>query len=144
MGCLQQGYRLVSILHLNDKLCQELFSNIIEKLEDKMPDICPCCKQVLPWKRGELSKKVVSITKYPKHLREDLNKVERSIAALYAVIECPGRYMGWNEHWRAEETAALLEACQLEIERLTKASRDHKLLWRIYRRSAKRGVSYAG
>lgn len=58
MGCLQQGYRLVSILHLNDKLCQELFSNIIEKLEDKMPDICPCCKQVLPWKSSTKSKVV--------------------------------------------------------------------------------------
>lgn len=105
-----------------------------------MPDICPCCKQVLPWKRGEKSK-VVPTTKL---LNEDLSKAKASISALYAVIECPQRYMGYMEHWGAEEMQALLEACQAEIERLTQATVDHKRLWQIYRRSAKRGVSYAG
>ena len=108
-----------------------------------MSDICPCCKQLLPWKRKEANKEARTQSKM---LRDDLAKLQRSIDALYAVIANPQRtFIGgpWEESMKDTEIQALLEACQLEIERLTRASTDHKLLWSIYRRNAKGATAYA-
>jgi hypothetical protein len=97
-----------------------------------MSELCPTCGQVLPWKR--------EARKGSKMLQDDLSKAQHAIDSLYAVLSNPQSKMGWNEHWSEKEMECFMEACQLEIERLTIALSNHKLLWAIYRRASKGGI----
>jgi hypothetical protein len=96
---------------------------------------CPTCGQVLPWKKA----KTVIAKGQAKLLQQDLAKADSSISALLATIANPKRllFRSFADSFSTKETQSLIESCQSEIRRLTKAKEDHSLLWRIYRRGYK-------
>jgi hypothetical protein len=61
----------------------------------------------------------------PKELRNDLLKAEKAIQACHNALNWP------NEH------VSFYRAVRDEIARLTLATKDYRLLWRIYRRNSK-------
>lgn len=84
-----------------------------------MNGCCPTCKRKLP------VPKVLGV----KELNDDLAKASAAMAVLSSAMRWP------REH------ISFYKAVADEYLRLSRATRDYRLLWAIYRRSAK-GVPY--
>lgn len=81
-----------------------------------MKNICPCCKRSMPQPRTDTSTKA---------LMHDLRLAENAIDALESALLWPN------------ESESFREAVQLELERMTRALTNHRLLAAIYRRNSK-------
>ena len=101
-----------------------------------MADLCPCCGQVLPWKKEAWAKEKAGA----KLLKEDVSKAEASINALTMVVQNPRSFYGWGEEPSRRDVEALREAALQEIVRLRKALLNNNLLWSIYRIGNNKGL----